>query len=146
MAALRSPHIPQYRVTFFYGPEAQPGPPPATRCVFNVKKRSWKGGIQVAVDVEERQLRRAGAALQFEVWLQQALAGVSAAERPAYELRARDLLIQGICAMKLSLALEGLRQENCALGTDQLLAEVDRAVAQRGERLKTDILAELDLA
>lgn len=146
MSSLPSPEVPQYRVTLFYGPEAQPGPPAVKGCVFNVKKRSWKGGVQVAVEVEERQLHRAGELLQFESWVKTILARVPDAERAAYETRARDLFVQGVCALKLDLALEGLRQENTTLAGDRLIGELDRAISERTERLKADILAELDLA
>ncbi len=146
MSSLRSPEVPQYRVTLFYGPEAQPGPPPAKRCVFNVKKRSWKGGVQVAVDVEESQLRRAGDMLQFESWLKTILSGVPQAEQPDYEARARDLFIQGICALKLDHALDALCQGNTTVAGDRLTRELDRAISEQSARLKATILSELDLA
>ena len=53
MAIVPSSDPAQYRVTFFFGPEAVEERPDHLRCVFNVKKRSWKGGVQVAVDVAE---------------------------------------------------------------------------------------------
>jgi hypothetical protein len=146
MASLRSPETPAYRITLFYGPEAEPGPPPAQRCVFNVKKRSWKGGVQVAVEVDDRQVRRAEAALRLEEWLQTILAGLQAGEQARYAARARELFLQGICLLKLTLALEGLRQENSSLPADRFMTEVDRAVTAQGEQLKRDILDELDLA
>lgn len=146
MSSLPSPELPPYRVTLFYGPEAQPGQPAVKRCVFNVKKRSWKGGVQVAVEVEESQLHRASDALQLPSWLKTLLATVAEDERPEYETRTHDLFIQGICALKLDLALETLHQENTTLAGDRLIGELDRAVLDRSDRLKADILAELDLA
>ncbi len=146
MASLRSPETPAYRITLFYGPEADPGPPLIHRCVFNVKKRSWKGGVQVAVEVEDRQVRRAEAALKLDEWLQTILAGLQAAEHARYEARARELFLQGICLIKLTLALEGLRQENSSIPADRFAAAVDQAVAAQGDQLKRDILSELDLA
>ena len=59
MAIVPSSDPAQYRVTFFFGPEAVEERPDHLRCVFNVKKRSWKGGVQVAVDVARRHLDRA---------------------------------------------------------------------------------------
>lgn len=146
MPSLRSPETPAYRITLFYGPEAEPGPPPAHRCVFNVKKRSWKGGVQVAVAVEDRQVRRAEAALKLDEWLLTILGGLQPAERTRHEARAHELFLQGICLIKLTLALDGLRQENSSIPADRFTAEVDRAVPAQGEQLKRDILAELDLA
>ena len=48
----------EFRITFFFGPEAAPDRPGVVRCVFNVKKRSWKGGVQVTVELEAAQLER----------------------------------------------------------------------------------------
>ena len=49
MSLLTPPTAPQYRVTLFYGPDLAPGDHSRLHCVFNVKKRSWKAGIQVAL-------------------------------------------------------------------------------------------------
>ena len=48
--------IPSYRVTLFFGPESVEGKPDVQACVFNVKKRSWKAGIQVSVEMSTDQL------------------------------------------------------------------------------------------
>ena len=48
--------LPSYRVTFFFGPESVKGQPDVLACVFNVKKRSWKAGIQVSVEMGTDQL------------------------------------------------------------------------------------------
>src|SRR6266705_5247993 len=47
-----------FRITFFFGPEAAPDRPGVVRCVFNVKKRSWKGGVQVTVELASAQFER----------------------------------------------------------------------------------------
>jgi len=49
MAVERAPEPSQFRVALFVGPQPVEGKPFTSSCVFNVKKRSWKGGIQVAV-------------------------------------------------------------------------------------------------
>jgi hypothetical protein len=145
MSARATPDAPAYRITLFYGPERAEGPPSRLHCVFNVKKRSWKGGVQVSVELDQSQVARARQAADFDAWLRDALAGVAAEEREDYAARAQDLFVQGLCAAKLDLALDGLRQENATLGRDVLAAELDRAVPAQVERLKAQILAELDL-
>jgi hypothetical protein len=72
-----------FRITLFYGPEAVEDQPSIQNCVYNVKKRSWKGGIQVAVEIDDAQLSRARASIDFERWLRPHLTGVSA-ERVAW--------------------------------------------------------------
>lgn len=146
MASLASPQLPQYRVTLFYGPEPVEGHPSRVSCVFNVKKRSWKGGVQVAVEMEEGQLARARQAIGFQPWLKAALAGVPVAERGDYESRAQDLFAQGLCSLKLDLAVEaGIAQENQTIRAEAWADEVDRAALAQADRIKTQILAELDL-
>lgn len=140
------PEPPPYRITLFYGPEPVEAQSSRLACVFNVKKRSWKGGVQVAVELPEAQAARARQALDFDPWLQKALASIASEERSDYESRARDLLIQGLCSLKLDLAIEaGIPQENGRIAADAFADELLRAVAQQAERLKTQILAELDL-
>src|SRR5437870_11999365 len=48
----------EFRITFFFGPEEAPDRPGVVRCVFNVKKRSWKGGVQVTVELAGAELER----------------------------------------------------------------------------------------
>src|SRR3970282_2096815 len=108
-----APEVPQYRITFFYGPEPVEHRPGLLGCTFNVKKRSWKGGVQVAVEVEESQAARARDTIGFEAWLKRLLATLLDAERSDYESRARDLFVQHLGGLKLDLAIEaGLQQEN----------------------------------
>lgn len=146
MSSVPTPPLPQYRVTLFFGPEPVEARPSRQSCVFNVKKRSWKGGVQIAVEVEERQLAKAKETIGFEGWLMDVLAGIPTAERPAYESRAWDLFVQGVCALKLDLALEaGIRQENHTIEANSLAKELDHAVSEQAARIKSQILAELDL-
>ncbi len=146
MSSQSIPELPPYRITLFYGPEPVETHPSRVVCVFNVKKRSWKGGVQVAVELHEAQAARARQALDFEPWLHKALTSVSEAERPDYAARAQELLVQGLSALKLDLAIAaGLQQENGRVASDVFVDELNRAVARQADRLKSQILAELDL-
>jgi len=147
MSSVPTPELPQYRVTLFFGPDPVKTIPTRVCCVFNVKKRSWKGGVQIAVELEENQLARARQTIGFGDWLEEMLAGLPENERDDYQSRAQDLLVQGLCALKLDLALEaGIRQENGCLAGDALVKELDCVVSERMERIKSQILTELDLA
>ena len=147
MSPVPTPQAPQYRITLFYGPEPVAGRPSRVRCVFNVKKRSWKAGVQVVIELDEQQLANARRVSGFEVWLQKALAAVPEADRADYEGRAGDLFVQGVCALKLDLAIEaGIRQENQSIQADALVSELDGVMLGQAERLKSQVLADLDLA
>ena len=63
----------QFRVTLFVGPQPVEGKPSTSSCVFNVKKRSWKGGIQVAVVVTQSQIDTLSKDVDFSRWLALAL-------------------------------------------------------------------------
>ena len=142
-----APEVPQYRITFFYGPEPAEDRPGVLCCTFNVKKRSWKGGVQIAVEVEERQVARARDAAGFETWLARMLSTLLDAERSDYESRARDLFTQHLCAVKLDLAIDaGLQQESSRVSAKAFMKELDAAMPGRKKRLFSNILAELDLA
>jgi len=141
-----APDVPQYRITFFYGPEPVEHRTGLLGCTFNVKKRSWKGGVQVAVEVEESQAARARDTIGFEAWLKRLLATLLDAERSDYESRARDLFVQHLCALKLGLAIEaGLKQESSRVAGERFAQELDAALPAHKERLLANILAELDL-
>ena len=146
MPTERVPELPNFRITLFYGPEPLEGRPSVQRCVFNVKKRSWKGGVQVVVELEEAQLSRARASIEFHEWLTRSVAGVPADERELYERRAGDLFVQHLAALKLDLAIEaGLSQQNQQVHSGAFTAELDERVVQSANQLKSDLLIELDL-
>jgi len=145
MSSHPTPDVPPYRITLFYGPERVEGQPVGLHCVFNVKKRSWKGGVQVSVELDEGQIERAKQAAGFAPWLDAALAGLPVEEREDYASRAQDLFVQALCATKLELALGSLRQENASLDADTLARELEQAVPAQADRIKAQILAELDL-
>ena len=146
MSAVPIPQLPLFRVTLFYGPEPAEDDPPRLTCVFNVKKRSWKGGVQIAVDVSMAQAARLEHAISIEAWIADWLAAVPEEDRPSYERRAHDLFIQEICSMKLALALDrDVRQDNSALSVDAFVEELDRQIEAAADRVKSNILTELDL-
>lgn len=146
MSFVSPPQTPLYRVTLFYGPESVDTDPSTVCCVFNVKKRSWKGGVQVVVEVDEPQLASLRNTLEFEEWLVTTLDTIPDSDRPDYDCRARDLLVQQICQTKLHLALRaGLRPENCHLSKRMLVQELDGAVINDAETIKKQILREIDV-
>jgi len=147
MSPVPTPQLPPYRITLFYGPEPVAGHPSRVSCVFNVKKRSWKAGVQVVIELDERQLANARQVSGVEVWLQKVLAAVPEADRAGYAGRADDLFVQGVCALKLDLAIQaGIRQENQSIQADALVSELDGEIVEQAERLKSQIRADLDLA
>jgi hypothetical protein len=140
------PQLPHFRVTLFYGPEPAADDPPRLTCVFNVKKRSWKGGVQIAVEVSLAQAARLQHALRVGAWIAEWLAAVPDEARSSYAQRAHDLFIQEICSMKLALALElDVRQDNSALSVDTFVEELDRQVNAAADQIKSNILTELDI-
>lgn len=146
MSSLTPPQLPPYRITLFYGPEPVQGSPARVSCIFNVKKRSWKGGVQVVVEADESQLAEIRRIIQFEPWLKTALASIPEANRAEYESRARDLFVQGTCGIQLDLALEaGLREKNCRIASDALVRKLTQAALERADRIKAQILTQLDL-
>ena len=146
MSFVSSPRVPTYRITLFYGPERVDTTPRTIQCVFNVKKRSWKGGVQIAVVIEESQLTCVGKSLQFDAWLEAILAQVPQNEHADYTLRAHDLLAQQVCYLKLQLGIEhGIRQENSQLDSQTFVQELDDVIAQDATTIKNQILVELDI-
>lgn len=136
----------QFRVTLFVGPQPVEGKPFTYCTVFNVKKRSWKGGIQVAVDVTHDQVEFSSAALHFDRWLNHALSVTPAEDRASHEDRARDLFIQALSWCKLDLLLQsGIAQENQCLAADTWTEEFESTVSRRAEFITSYIATELDL-
>lgn len=147
MSSTSAPQTPNFRITLFYGPDAMDGSPPRQRCVFNVKKRSWRTGVQVAVEVTDEQVAEGKDVTDFTPWLATVLKTVPDEEREGYRSRADDLFIQALCALKLDLAIQGgLAQENQTLAAEAMIEELTRALASQGQRLRSQILAELDVA
>ncbi len=135
-----------YRVTLFFGPERVEGAGSASACVFNVKKRSWKGGIQVAVEVTETQIDSASAGTGFRRWIDDALVDLAPDDRAALIERAQDLFVQAVCRCKLELLLQaGITQENQRLAPDKWRTELMEAVLQRADFIRSHVANELDL-
>ena len=146
MSDIPPPQVPPYRVTLFFGPETNDSTPQWLFCVFNVKKRSWKGGIQVVVNLEWEQLIRLRERVGFTEWLETWVSKVPVPEREGFLERGHDVLAQAICQSKLELAIqEKLRQENCELEASYLAVELEALVIRDWDQLKARLVDELDL-
>ena len=136
----------QFRVTLFVGPQPVKGKPFTHATVFNVKKRSWKGGIQVAVELTQVQIDQLNRAIGFPQWLSEALETVSQDERAGYQLRAEELFIQALSWCKLDLLLQsGITQENQCLTADTFVAELNEVTTKRRDFVASHVAQELDL-
>lgn len=142
-----SPPVPQYRVTLFYGPESDDQDADILYCVFNVKKRNWKGGVQVVVKLEREQFKRLKQKLSFGDWLSIQLSTIPKNEREEFVRRGEDILAQCICQAKLMLAIrDGLKQENGELAPTYLFTELEEIVEKEEHSLKTQVEEELDVS
>ena len=146
MTPERAPELPSYRVTLFFGPEPMEGKPDVLACVFNVKKRSWKAGIQVSVEIAQAHLARLRQEVHFADRIAEALLLLSPDERPAYHARVDDLFAQAVTWCKLDICLAaGVAQENQRIPAADLVPELNQSVAARAEYVVTYVLTELDL-
>jgi hypothetical protein len=146
MTIEHAPEFSQFRVTLFVGPQPVEGRPFTSSCVFNVKKRSWKGGIQVAVVITQSQIDMLSVGSDFSRWLAQALIGLSEEDRLSHQERAHELFIQAVCWCKLDLALQaGITQEHQFLTDETWTAEVRDSIIKRTNFVRSYIASELDL-
>jgi hypothetical protein len=146
MTVTHAPEPSQFRVTLFVGPQPVKENPFTSSCVFNVKKRSWKGGVQVAIEITQSQIDRLSTDVDFPRWLAPALADLVDADRVFQQERAHELFIQAVCWCKLDLALQsGITQENQCLAADTWIAEVRETVIKRTNFITSYIASELDL-
>jgi hypothetical protein len=146
MAVEPAPEPSQFRVTLFVGPQQVEGQPFTSSCVFNVKKRSWKGGIQVAVVITRSQIDTLSTDVDFSRWLALALADLADEDRLSHQKRAHELFIQAVCWCKLDLALQsGITQENQGLADDTWIPEVRDTVIKRTNFITSYVASELDL-
>jgi hypothetical protein len=145
--AIDSPSDPsQFRVTLFVGPQVVEEKPFTQSTVYNVKKRSWKGGIQVAVELSQAQIDQLSAAIGFRQWLEQLLVAVPVEERASYQERAQDLLVQAFAWCKLDLLLQsGITQNNQCLTVDTFVTELNGVVAKKRDFVSSHVATELDL-
>jgi len=136
-----------YRVTFFFGPESVDGQPDLLACVFNVKKRSWKAGIQISVEIRTDQLLDLRQKMHLAERLSKSLMALGPHERPHYQERIADVFAQAVCWRKLDLRLQrGVTQENQRIHADELTIELDQEASNRVDHVLAYILRELDLA
>jgi hypothetical protein len=146
MAIEHAPEPSQFRVTLFVGPQPVEGRPFTSSCVFNVKKRSWKGGIQVAVVLTQSQIDTLSTDVDFSRWLAMALADLEDEARLSHQKRAYELFTQAVCWCKLDLALQsGIVQENQSLEDDTWNAAISDAVIKRTNFIMSYVASELDL-
>jgi hypothetical protein len=139
--------VPSYRVTFFFGPEPVVGHPDVLACVFNVKKRSWKAGIQISVEMSTDQLAGLQQKMRLADRLAKSLMALDPHERPHYQERMADCFAQAVCRCKLDLRLQaGVAQENQRIQADELALELDHEASNRVDYVLAHILGELDLA
>ena len=138
--------VPSYRVTFFFGPESVDGQPNVLACVFNVKKRSWKAGVQVSVEMSIDQLSALRQKMRLADRLAKSLTALDPHEHPHYQERIADLFAQVVCWCKLNLRLQaGLAQENQRIRADELTIQLDQEAGNRVDYVLAYILEELDL-
>jgi hypothetical protein len=146
MAARVSPDVSSYRVTLFFGPEPVEGKPSILYCVFNVKRRSWKGGIQVAVEVSRDRLDEIAKTLRYSEYLAKQLSGLPTEDQLSYSSRATEYYAQAVCWCKLDLVLQsGITQENQCLAADILVDELRNLTIERAGFITSYIMDELDL-
>ena len=146
MSEMALPKVPQYRMTLFYGPEPHEEDPSALYCVFNVKKRSWKGGVQVVIEISQAQLAHIRNRFEFDQWLQASVCHLPASERKDFLERGEAILVQQVCLIKLHLAIEaGIQQANNRMPQDVLVAELDEVLGPKESWVKQEILQELDI-
>jgi len=138
--------VPAFRVTLFFGPEPVEGKADVVVCVFNVKKRSWKAGIQVAVEIGTCQLVALRRTMELDDRLTASLKAVDHHEVSHYQERMEDVFAQALCRCKLDLRLRsGLAQENQRMEADELTDELNQDVYARTDDILAHILDELDL-
>ncbi len=146
MSLLSPPQIPLFRITLFYGPEQFEGAADTIHCVFNVKKRSWKGGVQVGIVLKRDQIGRLEKQLEVQPWLEEHLGGVPRDEREDFLKTGNDLFTQFVCFHKLGIYIQqGIQQENTQVLGDFLISETDEAVQREAEKIKQQIIVELDV-
>ncbi|ULA59576.1 MAG: hypothetical protein LZF60_140116 [Nitrospira sp.] len=136
----------QYRVTFFFGPEPVEHRPDHLRCVFNVKKRSWKGGVQVGIDIAQEYVEEARRKIDFSTWIEQQLQTSSPEEQEEATRRADELFVQSICTCALNLALHaGIEQHNQVIEAALFTDELRHITTEQPEQVTDRIRQELDL-
>ncbi len=146
MAVEHAPELSQFRVTLFVGPQPVEERPFTFSCVFNVKKRSWKGGIQVSVMLTQGQIDTLSTDIDFPRLLTLALVDLADEDRLSHRERAHELFIQAVCWCKLDLALQSsIAQQNQSLEDTTWNAEIRDTVIKRKNFITSYVASELDL-
>jgi hypothetical protein len=139
--------VPSYRITLFFGPEPVEGTSDTVVCVFNVKKRSWKAGIQVAVEINADQLSALRETIRLDDRLAENVKALDPREIFHYRERIADFFAQAVCWCKLDIRLRvGLTQDNQRIHADELTSELNQEASERLDSIVAYILGELDLA
>ena len=144
MSSSPAPDSSQYRVTFFFGPEPVEDRPDHLRCVFNVKKRSWKGGVQVGIDIAQAYVEEARRQIGFSAWIEHHLQTSSPEEQEEVTRRADELFVQSVCTCALTFALNaGIEQHNqmitAATFTDELRHIINDQPAQVTDLIRLEL-------
>ncbi|MGZ8381970.1 MAG: hypothetical protein ACXW4C_09755 [Nitrospira sp.] len=138
--------VASYRVTLFFGPEPVEERPDVLACVFNVKKRSWKAGIQVSVEISTDQLSVLRQKMRLADRLAKSVMALDPHERPHYQERMADCFAQAICWCKLDLRVHaGVAQKNQRIRAEELTIELDREACNHMDYVLAYIGGELDL-
>ncbi len=146
MSLLSPPQIPLFRITLYYGPEVYDGGSETIHCVFNVKKRSWKGGVQVDIMVGRGQIKRLETRLKFPLWIDELLRVVPINDQEDYKKRGYDLFTQFICFHKLEIYIrQGIKQENVQVAAESFIPETDEVIQREARKIKEQIGVELDM-
>ncbi len=146
MPLLSPPQIPLFRITLFYGPDAVEGASETIHCVFNVKKRSWKGGVQVDILLGRNQVKQLENQLKFRPWIDDLLQVVPNEEREDFVQQGYDLWIQFLCFHKLGIYInQGIKQESNQVSAEQFIPEMNEVIRREIQNIKQQIMVELDL-
>lgn len=137
---------PVFRVTFFFGPERVEGHADIVACVFNVKKRSWKAGVQVAVEIHTNQLAALRRTIELNDRLAARMMGIDPDEVSSYQDRADDLFVQALCRWKLNFRLQaGLPQANQRIRAEELTDELNEGACAHHDDIFAYLVDELGL-
>lgn len=140
------PTPPSYRITLFFGPEPLDTAEPAIQCVFNVKKRSWKAGVQVSIHLRLAEILRLRQHCTFDARFEPALTVVAEADRDDYRERAQEAFAVELARGKLDRAIEeGLAQVNQTVPVGTREDHLDDWVTREAPSLVMRVAAGLDL-
>ena len=84
--------------------------------------------------------------LAFQPWIEDCLRKVPGDEQDNYRKQGYDLFIQFICFHKLEIyILKGIKQENTLVARDVLIPETYEVIQREAEKIKQQIIVELDI-